>query len=175
LFGALTVSRLSTRDDDAYNSLATIPFSTVTFSHENGNSAHRPENDLLSGRVQFMFATIPSVIAHIRADKLRAIAVTSPTRSRSMPDVPTVAESGYPGFAAGSWFGFFAPKGTAEIVIAQINKAVNDAIAVPAISQQLVQEGADPVGGTPAQFRDFVQREYEKWRTVVRASGATVE
>ena len=132
-------------------------------------------NDLLSGRVQFMFATIPSVIAHVRADKLRAIAVTSPTRSRSMPDVPTVAESGYPGFAAGSWFGFFAPKGTAEIVIAQINKGVNDAIAVPAVAQQLVQEGADPVGGTPAQFRDFVQREYEKWRTVVRASGATVE
>jgi tripartite-type tricarboxylate transporter receptor subunit TctC len=125
-------------------------------------------NDLLSGRVQFMFATIPSVIANIRADKLRAIAVTSATRSRSMPDVPTVAESGYPGFAAGSWFGFFAPKGTAEIVIAQISKGVNDAIAVPAISQQLVQEGAYPVGGTPAQFREFVQREYEKWRTVVR-------
>ena len=69
----------------------------------------------------------------------------------------------------------FAPKGTPEAVIAQMNKGVNEAIAVPAIAQQLVSEGADPAGGTPAQFRDFVQREYEKWRVVVRESGATVE
>jgi len=132
-------------------------------------------NDLLTGRVQFMFATIPSVIAHIRADKLRPIAVTSLARSRSMPDVPTVDASGYPGFSAGSWFGFFGPKGTPEIAIAQINKGVNEALAVPSIAQQLVREGADPIGGSPAQFRDFVQREYEKWRVVVRESGATVE
>jgi tripartite-type tricarboxylate transporter receptor subunit TctC len=132
-------------------------------------------NDLLTGRVQFMFATIPSVIQHIRADKLRALAVTSVNRSRSMPDVPTVAESGYPGFSAGSWFGFFAPKGTPEPVVTQINKAVNESIAVPAIAQQLVREGADPAGGSPAQFRDFVQREYEKWRVVVRDSGATAD
>ena len=127
-------------------------------------------NDLLAGRLQFMFATIPSVIGHIRADKLRPLAVTSVDRSRSLPDVPTVADSGYPGFAAGSWFGFFAPKGTPEAVIAQINNGVNEAIAVPAIAQQLVSEGADPAGGSPAQFRDFVQREYEKWRVVVRES-----
>jgi tripartite-type tricarboxylate transporter receptor subunit TctC len=74
-------------------------------------------NDLLAGRIQFMFATIPSVIQHIQAGKLRAIAVTSVKRSRSMPDVPTVAERGYPGFEAGSWFGVFAPKGTPEPVI----------------------------------------------------------
>ena len=132
-------------------------------------------NDLLAGRLQFMFATIPSVIGHIRADKVRPLAVTSVSRSRSLPDVPTVADSGYPGFAAGSWFGFFAPKGTPEAVIAQINTGVNEAIAVPAIAQQLVREGADPAGGTPAQFREFVQREYEKWRVVVRESGAAVE
>ena len=132
-------------------------------------------SDLLAGRVQFMFATIPSVIQHIRADKLRPLAVTSLARSRSLPDVPTVADSGYPGFSAGSWFGFFAPKGTPDAVIVQINKSVNEAIAVPAISQQLVNEGADPAGGSPAQFRDFVQREYEKWRAVVLESGATVE
>jgi tripartite-type tricarboxylate transporter receptor subunit TctC len=132
-------------------------------------------NDLLAGRLQFMFATIPSVIGHIRADKVRALAVTSVKPSRSLPGVPTVADSGYPGFAAGSWFGFFAPKGTPEAVIAQINTGVNEAIAVPAIAQQLVREGADPAGGSPAQFREFIQREYEKWRVVVRESGATVE
>jgi len=130
-------------------------------------------NDLLAGRLQFMFATIPSVIQHIQAGKLRAIAVTSVKRSRSMPDVPTVAERGFPGFEAGSWFGFFAPKGTPEHVIATMNKAVNDVL--PSLEAQLVREGADPVGGTPQQFTQFVQKEFEKWRVVVRESGATAE
>jgi tripartite-type tricarboxylate transporter receptor subunit TctC len=130
-------------------------------------------NDLLAGRIQFMFATIPSVIQHIQAGKLRAIAVTSVKRSRSMPDVPTVAERGYPGFEAGSWFGVFAPKGTPEAVIAALNKGVNEAL--PALEAQMVREGADPVGGSPAQLGQFVQKEYEKWRTVVRESGATAE
>jgi tripartite-type tricarboxylate transporter receptor subunit TctC len=103
-------------------------------------------NDLLAGRIQFMFATIPSVIQHIQAGKLRAIAVTSVKRSRSMPDVPTVAERGYPGFEAGSWFGVFAPKGTPEPVIAALNKAVNEAL--PSLEQQMIREGADPVGGS---------------------------
>ena len=131
--------------------------------------------DLLAGRVQFMFATIPSVKAHIDAGTLRAIAVTSARRSRSLPDVPTVAERGFPGFEAGSWFGFFAPKGTPSEVVATLNKAVNEIIAVPAMEAQLIKEGADPAGGTPQQFTQFVQREYEKWRVIVRESGATVE
>ena len=130
-------------------------------------------NDLLAGRLQFMFATIPSVIQHIQAGKLRAIAVTSVKRSRSMPEVPTVAEKGFPGFEAGSWFGFFAPKGTPEPVIASLNKAVNDVL--PALEAQMVREGADPVGGTPAQFGQFVQKEYEKWKVIVRDSGASAE
>lgn len=130
-------------------------------------------NDLLGGRIQFMFATIPSVIGFIKAGKLRALAVSSLQRSRSMPEIPTVAERGFPGFAAGSWFGFFAPKGTPTSVIATINKAVNDAL--PALEAQMIREGADPVGGSPAQFGQFTQQEYEKWRAIVRESGATVE
>ncbi len=130
-------------------------------------------NDLLGGRIQFMFATIPSVIGFIKAGKLRALAVSSLRRSRSMPEIPTVAEKGFPGFAAGSWFGFFAPKGTPTSVIAMINKAVNDAL--PALEAQMIREGADPVGGSPAQFGQFTQQEYEKWRAIVRESGATVE
>ncbi|HSI53098.1 MAG TPA: tripartite tricarboxylate transporter substrate binding protein [Ramlibacter sp.] len=130
-------------------------------------------NDLLAGRLQFMFATIPSVIQHIQAGKLRAIAVTSVKRSRSMPDIPTVSERGFPGFEAGSWFGFFAPKGTPDAVIRDLNAAVNDVL--PSLEAQLVREGADPVGGPPEQFAAFVQKEFEKWRTVVRDSGATAE
>jgi tripartite-type tricarboxylate transporter receptor subunit TctC len=112
--------------------------------------------DLLAGRIQFMFATIPSVVQHIAAGKLRAIAVSSLKRSRSMPDVPTVSESGFSGFEAGSWFGFFGPKGTPDNVTEQINRAVNEVLQVPAIEQQMVAQGADPVGGTPEQFGQFV-------------------
>ena len=131
--------------------------------------------DLLAGRVQFMFATIPSVRQHIEAGSLRALAVSSAKRSRSLPDVPTVAERGYPGFEAGSWFGFFAPKGTPQEVVDTLNKHVNEIIAVPTTEGAMVKEGADPIGGTPQQFGQFVQREFEKWRAVVKESGATAE
>ncbi len=131
--------------------------------------------DLMAGRIQFMFATIPSVKQHIDSGALRAIAVTSLKRSRSMPEIPTVAERGFPGFEAGSWMGYFGPKGTPAEVINTLNKAVNEIIEAPAMQAQLIKEGADPAGGTPQQFAAFVRSEFEKWRVVVRESGATVE
>ena len=130
-------------------------------------------NDLLAGRLQFMFATIPSVIQHIKAGKLRAIAVSSAQPSRSLPGVPTIAEKGFPGFEAGSWFGFFAPRGTPPQVVALLNRTVNDIL--PSLSDQMVREGADPVGGSPEQFGRFTQQEFEKWARIVKASGATAE
>jgi tripartite-type tricarboxylate transporter receptor subunit TctC len=122
-----------------------------------------------------MFATIPSVIAHIKAGTLVAIGVSSVKRSRSMPDVPTIADSGFPGFEAGSWFGVFAPRGTPPDIIAAINKATNEVIAEKAVEARMVDEGADPAGGTPEKFGSFVKSEYEKWRTVVKESGAVVD
>jgi tripartite-type tricarboxylate transporter receptor subunit TctC len=130
--------------------------------------------DLLTGRVQFMFATIPSVIAHIKAGNLVAVAVSSPRRSRSLPEVPTVAASGYPGFEAGSWFGVFAPKGTPPAVVAELNKATNEFISDKSVEKRMIEEGADPAGGTPEQFAAFVRSESDKWQAVVRESGATV-
>jgi tripartite-type tricarboxylate transporter receptor subunit TctC len=99
--------------------------------------------------------------------------VTSAKRSRSLPDLPTVAEKGFPGFEAGSWFGFFAPKGTPAEVVTRVNQAVNE--IPPSLQAQMVREGADPVGGSPQQFGDFAHKEYEKWKVVVKASGATVD
>ena len=131
--------------------------------------------DLLAGRIQFMFATIPSVMQHITAGKLRPIAVSSLKRSRALPEIPTVAEKGFPNFEAGSWFGFFAPKGTPEAVIMAVNRAVNEMLSIPAIEQQMVAQGADPAGGPPAQFGQFIQREHDKWRVIVRESGARAE
>ncbi len=130
-------------------------------------------NDLLAGRLQFMFATIPSVIQHVHAGKLRALAVSSAKPSRSLPGVPTVAEKGFPGFEAGSWFGFFAPKGTPAAVVAALNRSVNEVL--PGLQEQMVREGADPVGGTPEQFGAFTQREFEKWKLIVKASGAEAQ
>ncbi|CAB3636136.1 Bug family tripartite tricarboxylate transporter substrate binding protein [Achromobacter pestifer] len=123
-------------------------------------------NDLLAGRIDFMFATIPSVIGQIRAGKLRPLAVSTLQRSATLPDLPTIAESGYPGFDAGSWFGFFAPKGTPPVVVDTINREVN--AALPALQAQMLSEGAEPVGGTPAQFAAFIRKEHDKWAALVR-------
>ena len=131
--------------------------------------------DLLAGRVQFMFATIPSVIGHIRAGTLTAIAVSSLKRSRSLPMVPTVDESGFPEFQAGSWFGLFAPKGTPAAIVAEMNKSVNEILLNPEVAAKMVQEGADPVGGTAAQYAAFIKDEHDKWKAVVKASGAVAE
>ena len=130
-------------------------------------------NDLLAGRLQFMFATIPSVIQQIKAGKVRALAVSSLKPSRSLPGVPTVAEKGLPGFEAGSWFGFFAPKGTPASVIAMLNKNVNDIL--PQLEAQMIREGADPVGGSTAQYGQFTQKEFVKWKAIVESSGAVAE
>ncbi|QKH37639.1 tripartite tricarboxylate transporter substrate binding protein [Achromobacter pestifer] len=123
-------------------------------------------NDLLAGRIDFMFATIPSVIGHIRSGKLRALAVSTKQRSATLPELPTIAESGYPGFDAGSWFGFFAPKGTPQQVVDVVNREVN--AALPGLNEQMLREGAEPVGGTSAQFGDFIKREHDKWALLVR-------
>jgi tripartite-type tricarboxylate transporter receptor subunit TctC len=130
-------------------------------------------NDLLAGRLQFMFATIPSVIQHIKAGKLRALAVSSGKPSRSLPGVPTVAERGFPGFEAGSWFAMFAPRATPAPIVALLNKTINEIL--PTLEEQMVREGADPVGGTPEQLARFNQKEFEKWAAIVKASGATAE
>ena len=127
-------------------------------------------NDLLAGRTDFMFATIPSVISQIRAGKLRALAVSSPKPSRSLPGVPTVADSGYPGFSASSWFGMLAPAATPPAIIDKLNRGV--AHAMTGLETQFVNEGADPVGGSPQFFGEFIRKEYEKWKKVVLESGA---
>ncbi|WP_233235317.1 tripartite tricarboxylate transporter substrate binding protein [Bordetella sp. LUAb4] len=130
-------------------------------------------NDLLTGRVQFMFATIPSVIGQIKAGKLRAIAVSSVRRSASMPDIPSVAESGFPGFEAGSWFGMFAPKGTPPAVIAKLNTAIN--AVLPELKDKMIAEGADPVGGSAADFGKFTHAEQRKWSALIKQMNTKAE
>ena len=126
--------------------------------------------DLIAGRIQFMFATIPSAISQIRGGKLTALAISSERTSRALPGIPPVAEKGFPGFSAGSWFGMSAPKDTPPALIKQLNQALAEIL--PTLEEKLVNEGADPVGGPPEQYAQFIRKETEKWRSVVRESGA---
>src|SRR5215831_16256733 len=120
--------------------------------------------DLLSGeQVHFMFATIPSVIEFVRAGRLRALAVTSKTRSAAVPDVPTVAESGYPDFEASSWFGLVGPADVPPGIAATLRDEVARALKIPEIRSKLVQLGADPVASTPEEFAAYLRAETVKW------------
>jgi tripartite-type tricarboxylate transporter receptor subunit TctC len=133
-------------------------------------------NDLLAGeQVHFMFATIPSVVEFIRVGRLRALAVTSKTRSALMPNVPTVAESGFPDFEASSWFGLLGPADLPRDIVVKLQAEVARALTVREIRESLIQQGADPVGSTPEEFGAYIRAETVKWEKVVRASGAKAE
>ena len=133
-------------------------------------------NDVLSGEsVHFMFATIPSVIGHVRSGRLRALAVTSAQRSAGVPEVPTVAESGLPGFDASSWFGLVGPAGLPRELAEKIAADVARVLGEPGMREKFVQQGADPVGSTPRAFGEYMRAETAKWAPLVKASGATAD
>lgn len=130
--------------------------------------------DLLGGQVQVMFDNMPSSIEHIRAGKLRPLAVTTDKRSAAIPDVPTVAET-VPGYEGSAWFGVGVPKGTPRAIIDKLNKEINAAMADPKIQAKMVELGGMPINGTPEEFGKINAAETEKWGKVVKASGAKVE
>jgi tripartite-type tricarboxylate transporter receptor subunit TctC len=132
-------------------------------------------NDMLAGRVDFMFATIPSVIEQIRAGRFRAMAVSSTTRSRSLPEVPAMVELGFPDFDASSWFGMVAPARTPPEIVTKIAEDVHAVLRDPPIERQMIEQGADPVGNGPQAFGAFIAREVDRWSGIVRASGASPE
>ena len=131
--------------------------------------------DLMGGQVQLMFDNLPSSLQFIKAGKLRALAVTSLARSQALPDVPTLAESGLPGFEASSWFGVLAPAGTPADIVAKLNGAVAAWLASPAAKEQLAAQGAIAAGGSPDAFVTHIADESAKWAKVVKASGAHVD
>jgi tripartite-type tricarboxylate transporter receptor subunit TctC len=131
--------------------------------------------DLLGGQVESMFDNAPSALPHIKAGKLRPIAVTSAQRSPFLPDVPTIAESGYPGFDVQSWFALVAPAGTPKSIITQLNAALNKALNSPEVRQRMQELAATPEPGTPEKMAAFEAVEVKRWREVVKASGAKAE
>jgi tripartite-type tricarboxylate transporter receptor subunit TctC len=133
-----------------------------------------PLTDLIAGQVQVYFGPMPSAIEHIKAGSLRALAVTSGTRSEALPDIPTVAES-LPGYEALSWFGIGVPKNTPAWIVEKLNKEINAALADPQIKARLADLGGTVLPGTPADFGKLIADETEKWAKVIRAAGIKSE
>jgi tripartite-type tricarboxylate transporter receptor subunit TctC len=130
--------------------------------------------DLLGGQVQVMFASMSASFEYVRANKLRALAVTTATRSDELPDVPTVAEF-VPGYEASGWFGIGAPKNTPSQIIDQLNEAINAGLADPKTKARLADLGGTPLAGSPADFGKFVADETEKWGRVIKFAGIKAE
>lgn len=130
---------------------------------------------LLGGQVSLMFASVPSVIQHVRAGKLNALAVTSAQRSVALPEVPTVAEQGLPGYEIVSWFGVVAPAGTPPEIVRRLNDEVRRVLTAPDFQERLNDEGGRALSMTPEEFTDFIRKETVRWAKIVREVGAKLD
>lgn len=151
---------------EMFKSMAGIELVHVPFK---GNA--EVMNSLMGGHVKIYFALVPAVLQHIKTGALRAIAVTTEERLPYLPDVPTIAELGFPGYEISSWQGVFAPAGTPKDVVGKINGELVRMLNVPEIRRRISQEGADPVGSTPDAFATRVKNEITKWTKVIKTSG----
>jgi len=138
-----------------------------------GSSAAHP--DLLAGRTVMIFDTITAVQGHVKSGALRGIAVTTANRSSAMPELPTIAESGLPGYDASTWGGILAPAGTPKDVVAKINSSINAALKMEDVRKRLMGAGIEIQGGTPEQFAYVIRHEIEKWGRVTKAAGIQPE
>ena len=131
--------------------------------------------DLMGGQVDLMFDNIPNVLPHVKTGKLKMIAVTSPKRSPHVPDVPTVSESGVPGYEVSVWFGIAAPGGTPKPIITKLNAEIVKILNMPDVKQKFAAQGVDVIGSTPEQFAAYIKEQMEEWGKVVKAAGVTPE
>jgi tripartite-type tricarboxylate transporter receptor subunit TctC len=131
--------------------------------------------DLIGGQVQLMFDSLPSAMPHLKAGSLRPLAVTTPKRSAALPDVPTIAESGYPGFAISTWYGVWAPAATPPAVVQRLSREIAAIVRLPEVREQFAGLGAEAVGNTPDEFTAFTKAELTKWAGIVKRSGAKID
>lgn len=131
--------------------------------------------DVLSGRVQLYFATMPAAMPHVKSGKLAAVAVTSARRSPALPDVPTIAESGVAGYEASTWYGLLAPAHTPGAAVARLHQATVKILADAALREKLAGQGFEPIGDSPGEFGAYIKSEIAKWAKVVRDAGIRPE
>ena len=130
---------------------------------------------VLAGEAAFNFGPMPATAALIKAGRLKAIAVSGTTRSKTFPNVPTVSESGVPGYSSIGWFGLMAPKGTPKAIVAKLSAAVEKTIGSPGVSQQLLQLGAEPTTKAPDAYAEFVKEEFARYGKLIREAGIKLE
>ena len=124
--------------------------------------------DLLSGQVQLMFSSTVAILPLVHANRLRPLAITGAKRSAAIPEVPTVAESGVPGYETASWYGVLAPAGTAKTIVDLLNREIAKVMLLPDVRERLASEGAEPAGGTPGEFAAHIKHELERWARVIK-------
>lgn len=147
----------------------------VDFTHVPYKGAAQGATDLIGGQIQMYMSSIPTLIGHIRNGKMRALAVTSTRRHADLPDVPTVAETGYKNFEAVTWFGIAGPAGLPKDVVARLNGAFAKALKSPDVQKKLTAQGADVMGGSPEAFTALIRSEIPRWGAIVKSSGAQVD
>jgi tripartite-type tricarboxylate transporter receptor subunit TctC len=125
--------------------------------------------------VQYSFETMTAATPHVKSGKLVAIAQTRPKRSKAYPDVPTLAESGFPGFDATTWYGLVGPKGLPPALARRMNEDINRALAMPDVMERLNAAGAEDSGGTPEQFAEFMRAERSKYAALVKDAGIKID
>jgi tripartite-type tricarboxylate transporter receptor subunit TctC len=133
------------------------------------------QQGILAGHVPFMFSTTIGILPRVRSGQLRGLAVSSAKRIAAAPDLPTVAESGLPGFNVVAWFGFFAPASTPQPIIERLSAQTRSALAAADVRKRLIDLGAEPLGSTPSEFAGYVRSEFQRWGKLARETGIRVE
>lgn len=169
-FASASVASVGHLTGELLNDLAGIDMVHVPYK-----GSGQAISDLVGGHIKVMISGMASTLPHVKSGKLRGIATTGAKRTPATPDLPTIAESGFPGFEATSWFGVLAPAGTPKPVIARLNKDIIRALQEPAVAKRLADVGFEITTGTPEQFAAYIKSEIKKWAKVVKASGAKAE
>ena len=147
----------------------------IQLTHVPYRGSGQATTDLLGGTVSMAMPGTAGVVAHIKAGKLRALAVSGAARSPQLPEVPTLAEAGLKGYAAYVWLGLMAPKGTPPLIVARLHRELQAALATPEVKSYLADAGIEAVGSTPAQFDTYIREERDRWARVVKETGARID
>ena len=155
---------------ELFKSMAGVEMTHIPYK---GSTAAHP--DLISGQTSLMFDTVSAIMPHVRSGAVRALAVTTAKRSSIVPDVPTMAEAGLPGYETSTWGGILAPAGTPKEVVAKLNAEFNKDLKIADVQKKIADAGIEIAGGTPQQFADFIQSEMRKWAKVAKDAGVQPE
>ena len=155
---------------EMFNSMAGVKLNHIPF-----RGGALATNDLVAGHVAIMFNAMPAAMPHVQTARLRALAVTTAKRSRGAPEVPTIAESGLPGYDLSSWNGFLAPAGTPREIITRLRDETVRALQIADVSKRLVAIGADPMGNTPEEFAAMIRADLVRMAKLVKESGARAD